>query len=217
GSGEVRCPAAAPQARLERPEDLTPGVDTKRRLPLPATRVASPDMSDHPRFDAARLATSTPNELTRVCAETIETVRASIERVRGGMDHGLALVEEYDEATAALSDVGDVCQLVAKTHPDPAMRTAAEAAEQELQKLATDISLDHGVYAALAAVDLADVDPATRHWVERTLRDFRRAGVDRDDETRARVRRLREELVEIGQAFARNINSDTRSVKLPPA
>lgn len=173
-------------------------------------------MSDHPQLEAARLATSTPHELTRVCAETIASVRAGIDQVRTGLDRGLGLLEEYDEATAALSDLGGLCHLVAKTHPDAAMRAAAEAAEQELQKVGTDIALDRGVYDALAAVDLTDADPATRHWVERTLRDFRRAGVDRDDATRARVRELHEELVEIGQAFARNINSDTRSVKLPP-
>src|SRR5690606_20922201 len=40
-------------------------------------------------------------------------------------------------------------------------------------------------------------------------------GVDRDEATRERVRVLQEELVGIGQDFARNINSDTRSAKFP--
>ena len=56
-------------------------------------------------------------------------------------------------------------------------------------------------------------DAATRHYVERTLRDFRRAGVDRDEATRARVRELCEELVAIGQEFARNIRADTRTAR----
>src|SRR5262249_42930088 len=57
----------------------------------------------------------------------------------------------------------------------------------------------------------------TRHYVEVTLREFRRAGVDRDDAVRARVRELQDELVQIGQDFNRNIRSDTRVASLPPS
>ncbi|HEX6685219.1 MAG TPA: M3 family metallopeptidase, partial [Candidatus Limnocylindrales bacterium] len=50
----------------------------------------------------------------------------------------------------------------------------------------------------------------------KVLRDFRRAGVDRDEATRARLRGIRDELVLIGQSFQRNINGDTKVVALPP-
>lgn len=43
-------------------------------------------------------------------------------------------------------------------------------------------------------MDLSQADALTRYWMERTLLDFRRAGVDRDDATRARVKALNEEL-----------------------
>src|SRR5690606_22517734 len=137
------------------------------------------------------------------------------DQVKHGDLAGEARLDAYDEATATLGTMMNLASLVSKAHPDPDTRAAAEAAEQELDKVATAISLDREVYEALREVDLSGADPATRHWVERTLRDFRRAGVDRDEATRERVRVLQEELVGIGQDFARNINSDTRSAKFP--
>ena len=47
--------------------------------------------------------------------------------------------------------------------------------------------------------------------LENALRDFRRAGVDRDDETRERLRALSERLTELEQAFSRGIRDGRRS------
>jgi thimet oligopeptidase len=182
------------------------------------SRSAIPAHHPPPRSpSAAYLATSTPGELARATNEAIDATRAGMDRVKTGQVTGEALLDEYDEATATLGNVYHVAELVSKAHPDAAMRTAADAAAQELDKVATDISLDRAVYEALAGVDVSGADAPTRHWVTKTLRDFRRAGVDRDDATRERIRALQEELVSIGQDFARNINSDTRSARLPRA
>jgi thimet oligopeptidase len=197
------------------PDSTTPAATTPAASatasPATASSAAPAAGSDSP----ARLAAADPRRLTEATAAAIATARAGIARVTSGRLSGTALLEEYDEATTALGDARDAAQLVSRAHPDPAMRSAAEAAERELDRVATAISLDRAVYEALAAVDLTDADPATRHWVTRTLREFRRSGVDRDDPTRERVRALQEELVGIGQEFARNINSDNRSVRLP--
>jgi thimet oligopeptidase len=166
---------------------------------------------------AARLATGTPAALAGATDDAIAAARTRIDQVRSGQGDATTLLEAYDEAVAALTDTGDVAALVIRAHPDPAMRAAGEAAQQRLRGYATDIQLDRQVYDVLAAVDLPGADRATRHWLTVTLRLFRRAGVHRDGPTRERVRELRRELVEIGQAFARNIDSDTRSARLPPA
>jgi thimet oligopeptidase len=92
----------------------------------------------------------------------------------------------------------------------------AERCEQQVDALATRLSLDRGIYDALRALDPAGEDPPTRFYLHRTLRDFRRAGVDRDEPTRKRVQALNEELVRIGQEFSRNIREDVRSVEVDP-
>src|SRR5699024_7555092 len=50
--------------------------------------------------------------------------------------------------------------------------------------------------------------------LEHTLRDFRRAGVDRDDTTRARLREIAEREVELGQAFSKQIREGRRVTTL---
>ena len=121
-------------------------------------------------------------------------------------------LEPYDEAVIELDAVGGQASLIENVHPDAALRSAAERMSQKASALATELSLNRRVYDALVALDVSGADPETRHYVERTLRDFRLSGVDRDEATRAAISKLREELVEIGQEFARNIRSDRRSV-----
>ncbi|QSB15198.1 Zn-dependent oligopeptidase [Natronosporangium hydrolyticum] len=169
---------------------------------------------------APHVAAGAPEAVTATAATAIATAREGIAQLTAGALAGLELLRVYDEATAALTDARGQVQLISKVHPDPAIRAAAETAEQELAKVSTDISLDRRVYDSLSGVDVSEaagVDPATRHWLGKTLRDFRRAGVDRDDQTRARLRQLQEEMVGLAQTFSRNIDSDTRTVPVPAA
>lgn len=169
--------------------------------------------------DASRALTATPEEFTAGCRRDMDRARAEAERMKGlrgagGADPALGA---FDAAFSALSEAAARASLCRNVHPDAPMRDAAERCEQEVDALSTELSLDRGLYDALAAVELAGADPATRYFVEKSLRDFRRAGVDRDEPTRVRVRALRDELVRIGQEFGRNIKDDVRRVALEPA
>jgi thimet oligopeptidase len=121
-------------------------------------------------------------------------------------------LHRYDDIVFALDGVASRASLVENVHPDAALRGAAERASQKAAAAWTALSLDRGAYEALAAVSPAGLDAESRHFLTKTLRDFRLAGVDRDAATRQRVAQLRRELVEIGQEFARHIREDRRSV-----
>ena len=123
----------------------------------------------------------------------------------------------YDAIAVELDAGMSYAGLLERVHPDADVRQTAEKWTQDLSQFATELSLDRAVYDALVALDAGAMDPVTRHYVERTRRDFRRSGVDKDPETRQRIRQLNEELVLIGQEFARNIQSDTRTVQVLPA
>jgi thimet oligopeptidase len=165
---------------------------------------------------AAQLTVCTPAELGLSCERAIQTAHALVDRVKSGELFGLDLLDAYDEATAALDNAMHRVELISVSHPDSVMRDAADAGRQAVAKVATDLSLDRELYDALAALDPSGFDRPTRYYVERTLLAFRRAGVDRDEATRARVRELQEELVAIGQDFDRNIRTDTRTARLEP-
>lgn len=178
-------------------------------------RAATPAGAD-PLTSAAVLASGDPAMIAAATEEAIARARAGFAAVKSGTLSGLDRLDAYDDAMAVLANTADPVDLVAATHPDEATRTAAEAAKQRLATVRTEASLDRELYDALASIDLETIDdPGTRHYLAVTLREFRRAGVDRDEATRARVRELQEELVTIGQAFDRNIRTDTRAAKLP--
>ena len=121
-------------------------------------------------------------------------------------------LKPYDEALVYLNAASSQANLVKEVHPEAALRTAAEKASQRAQAFGTELSLNRAVYDALSALDLKGADEETRYYVEKTLRDFRLAGVDKDEATRKRIKALRDELVLIGQEFARNIRDDKRTV-----
>jgi thimet oligopeptidase len=118
----------------------------------------------------------------------------------------------YDEILTYLDAASAQASLMEQVHPDALLRTAAEKITQDVSGFATELSLNRTVYDALASLDAGKADPITRYFLERTLRDFRLAGVDKDDATRKKIRVLRDELVTIGQEFSRNIREDKRSI-----
>lgn len=173
----------------------------------------------HPAPLAAGALTGSPGDFTRGCRADVARARAAAERLaaRAGGRDGLAALAAYDEVFGVLAEAGARASLGRNVHPDPALRDAAEACEREVDAATTELSVDPRLYAALREVDGAGFDPASQHLLAKALRDFRRAGVDRDEATRARVRALRDELTRIGQEFGRNIKDDVRTLALPAA
>jgi thimet oligopeptidase len=118
----------------------------------------------------------------------------------------------YDEIQIHLDAAGSQAGLMEVVHPDKAVREAAERVTQKVSSFGTALSLNRAVYDALSALDVSKADAVTRYYVERTLREFKLAGVDKDGATRARITALRDELVLIGQDFDKNIRGDVRTV-----
>ena len=104
--------------------------------------------------------------------------------------------------------------LLRSVHPESHLRRAAEECEQEIARFFTELRLNRKLYSAVSACEPFDLDRVGRRMLDHLLRDFHRSGVDRDEKTRAEVRKLHDELVELGQTFARNILSNVRSIEL---
>ena len=86
------------------------------------------------------------------------------------------------------------------------MLTKASAAQ-------TAIALNHEVYDALAAIDVSQADAATHYYVKRQLLEFRLAGVDKDDATRARLKKLNDQATEQQSMFDRNISDGQKTYR----
>ena len=161
---------------------------------------------------------TTPDTLLADTRAALATARSELDTLlgaRGSRTEADTLVP-YHRLQLALSNAGHRAGLLSEVHPDKALREAAEAAVQEISAYATELSLHRGLYEALASVKAEALAPHTRRFLEHTLRDFRRAGVDKDEPTRARLKELADRAVRLGQDFDRAIREDVRTVALRP-
>jgi thimet oligopeptidase len=125
-------------------------------------------------------------------------------------------LRRWDEVTRALSNVGALASLLSNVHPQVEVRTASEEAEVEVDKLVTELRQDRALYEVFAALDRAELEPTAARLLEKTLEEFRRAGVDQDDATRARLAEISERTTTLEQELSRNIRDDVRSVRVRP-
>ena len=123
-------------------------------------------------------------------------------------------LEPYDEAIRMLNATAYFSNLMLDVHPDAAYRDHATAMTTKAGSALTALSLNHDVYHALAALDVAKADPATKYYVQRQLLEFRLAGVDKDEATRAKLKKLQDQLIEDLTTFDRNISDDQRTIEV---
>lgn len=128
----------------------------------------------------------------------------------------LTTLRVWDDVTLALHGTSGMASLLANVHPVEAVRTEAEAAESGVQKLSTALAQDADLYAVFAGLDMTGLDPLAERFHNKILLDFRRAGVDRDDATRARLQEINERLLELDQEFSRIARDDVRTVRVSP-
>jgi thimet oligopeptidase len=124
------------------------------------------------------------------------------------VDNTLAL---YDEAYGAILDAEAQAQVLYGVGATKELRDKAQALTQTTSAAMTALSLDPVVYKALSAVP-TPADPGVRHYLERTLLEYRLAGVDKDEATRAKIKVLQDKITERGLAFERTVHDDVRTV-----
>ena len=153
------------------------------------------------------------------CRDQLEEAQQQVGLVKAGSSDAPVVLVAWNKAETAIANAEAVA-LWAEVHPDAAVRDLADDLSQQVQKYVTELGLDRDLYAVFdrlaTSSDLSVLDADGRRVLEHTLRDFRRAGVDRDDATRDRLRALSERSVKLSQDFGRNIRDDVRSIRIAP-
>ncbi|MEE8408703.1 MAG: hypothetical protein V3T05_03780, partial [Myxococcota bacterium] len=121
------------------------------------------------------------------CNADLEAARAAFAVLEGTQPPQTVatVLEPLNELWMIVDRALNTAQLYRNVHPDEELRDAAETCEQEFQKLVTDLGLSRPLFDATSKVDTTKQDAVTQRYVEHLLRDFRRAGVDKDEATRA--------------------------------
>ncbi len=123
----------------------------------------------------------------------------------------------FDDANAELASAASQASVMDSVHPLKEVRDKAQAMTQKVSEVATLLSLNQDVYHALSAIDISGADPATRHYVERTLLEYRLAGVDKDDATRAKIKALQDKATELSLTFGRNVQENVNHITVKSA
>ncbi|HUO25969.1 MAG TPA: M3 family metallopeptidase [Candidatus Aquilonibacter sp.] len=123
----------------------------------------------------------------------------------------------FDEATRELDSAGNFANLMQQVHPDATFRDHATEMVTKVSAAQTAIALNHEIYNALASLDLSQSDAATKYYVKRQLLEFRLAGVDKDDTTRAQLKKLNEQAIEEQSTFDRNIADGQKTIEADPS
>src|SRR5450631_30899 len=120
----------------------------------------------------------------------------------------------YDETIRQINSANYFADLMQQVHPDATFRDHATEMTRKASAVSTALGLNHEVYQVLASLDVSKADPATRYYVQRQLLEFRLAGVDKDDATRAQLKKLNDQLVDEQSMFERNIADSKNTVEI---
>lgn len=194
------------------------------RIPIP---LALATLAAAVLIPAARPAAAKPPSFFYSDRPTIAsfkaTSEASLKKAQAALDKLVAVkgkrtiqntLVPYNEMMIHAENAAYQANLMESVHPDSAFRTEAENQTRISAKFLDDVSLNRSVYDALSAVDVSKADAETKHFVERTLQEFRRSGVDKDEATRKQITVLLEELTKTSQEFDKNIRNDSRFILL---
>jgi thimet oligopeptidase len=118
----------------------------------------------------------------------------------------------FDDAQNELALANNNAYLAYSLSDAAALRDKGQELTAKISSVATELSLNPKVYAALAAVPLPANDPPTRHYLERTLLEYRLSGVDKDDATRAKIRALQDKSTDLSLKFGRNVADGTLKI-----
>ncbi len=122
----------------------------------------------------------------------------------------------YDVAVEQLSLAGAQAGILNSVAADKAVRDQAQLEAQNVAMAGSALSLNRAVYDALVAIDLDKANPAagsaTRHYLDRTLLQYRLAGVDKDQATRDHLQSLHEKATRLSLEFGRNIQEGGKTI-----
>ena len=177
-------------------------------MTLVSSELAASTLALTPQYPAVD-----PPGLTAWVEDHLRRHREAVDLVTAAGPRTLATtLRAYDDAIAELGLAGSQTGLMHSVHPDKAVRDTAEDLLQKISQAGVELSLHREVYQALAAIDATDADAATKHYLDRTLLQYRLAGVDKDDATRARIKELSDQSTLLSLAFSRNVQEGGNSV-----
>lgn len=161
---------------------------------------------------------ATASELAEHCNEKEQQLASDFKalEVEPGPYTEEGFLARYSRFEMQLGDEYGRSSTLSSLHPDADLRETAEDCVNRFNRIVTDAQMSRPLYERLAALEEKALKADSRRYVDVSLQALRLNGVDKGEKTRARLKQLNEDIVQTGQAFARNIREDVRSVQVEP-
>lgn len=160
----------------------------------------------------------TPDVINAKCDRYIDAInerRETVTSSEGPATEANTLVP-FDEAAGLLLAGSGEFTLYREVLLTPELRDAAGECEVRLSSASSELSLSRPIFDRLSAIDGSRLDEAASSYLAETLAAFERSGVALDDDKRARVQEIQEQLATLSTQMARNIAEDVRSITATP-
>lgn len=166
-------------------------------------------------FQAGLTASSLSEQCARQLANANQRLNA-LEKLQPPLTVDTFL-KPVDQLFITIDNDTGITYLLNNVHPDSDLQAAADTCIQDFSNLLTKIGLSKPLYERLQQVDATQEQADTQRYLADLLREFRRSGVDKSDRERENIRAITEKITALGQAFAKNIREDVRSITLRSA
>lgn len=174
------------------------GVTVKDENPKTGNQISHPSL----------LGDMSPNILLTESKEKLklaETQLLALENLGEKADSNAAL-NAYNDILITIEEAHADANVISNLDTDAKRRDEGRDLEQKIEKFANErLGLNTKVYNIVKNIKIKNMDSETRFFLEKSLRDFRRSGVDRDEKTRQKVAKLQDELSEQSIKFEKNI------------
>ena len=152
--------------------------------------------------------------LARACSDGLARTRAAFAAMQARSGPG-SILGEWNAAYILLDDFSNPIDLYAAVHPKREVRAAAEACQQKVAELNTEIFQNEKLYARVKAVKTAN--PREAKYRRDLLDGFEDSGAALAPAKRARAKQIFDRIETLRQEFERNAREDPAKVTFTPA
>jgi len=152
----------------------------------------------------------------RQCKESIKNVTLLLNQQEGiqapfTVD---SVLVPLNNLQISLSNGARLASTYKSVHPDHELRNVATECLVQFSDIGTQLSLSRPIYESVSKVDVSSAAEDTQRFHQLTMRGFQLSGVDKNEETRKKIRALNDEITKIGQTWDKNILDDVRYIEV---
>lgn len=179
----------------------------------------------HSAADAIKLFPKTVAQIQSMTTESLAQAKKQLDEIIAVPNDQRTYantVAAFDHLNALSNAViaGGIIATLDLVHPDQAIRDAAQEAVKTIQNFFIDnVSMNRQLYNGFKYY--ADNKAASeqlsseqQYYIQETLKDFKRAGLDLPDDKLEELKKIQKELVVIGIEFDKNIAQDASSIEV---